>query len=303
MKTDKVGKGKYIVAVSGGVDSMVLLDILNKQSDIDIAVAHFDHGIRPDSGKDRRFVQQKVNNLKLIFEYSEGKLGSKASEATARKARYAYLRAVMKKHKAKAIITAHHQDDTIETAIINIIRGTNRKGLSALGTQKGVIRPLIHMPRSQILSYAKSHDIKWQDDPSNKDTSYLRNYVRLILIPRLSKEKLNWREDFLKRIKLGKSLNIDISQELNKLAKKNMIIKLDQVILNRNWLIMLPNKVGQEVIIYAISQLNQAVKLNKNLVKRSLMFCKTAKKGKTLHLSKRVEIKIDKHNVLVNALT
>jgi hypothetical protein len=66
---------------------------------------------------------------------------------------------------------------------------------------------------------------------------------------------------------------------------------------------MLPNKVGQEVIIYAISQLNQAVKLNKNLVKRSLMFCKTAKKGKTLHLSKRVEIKIDKHNVLVNALT
>jgi tRNA(Ile)-lysidine synthetase-like protein len=125
-------KGRYVVAVSGGVDSVVLLDALSKLPNLELVVAHLDHGIREDSIEDRRFVASLAASYGLVFEYGEGRLGSGASEATAREARYNFLRGVKMKHDAKAIITAHHQDDLIETAILNMLRGTGRKGLTSL---------------------------------------------------------------------------------------------------------------------------------------------------------------------------
>src|SRR5438445_4950610 len=113
--------GSYAVAVSGGVDSVVLLDILAKRDDLELAVAHFDHGIREDSVEDRHFVEGLAKNYGLPFIYEEGSLGPKSSEAEAREARYKFLRQAQKKAGAKAIITAHHQDDLLETAILNML--------------------------------------------------------------------------------------------------------------------------------------------------------------------------------------
>src|SRR5437764_343012 len=124
--------GKYVVAVSGGVDSVALLDMLARSDDLKLVVAHFDHGIRKDSAKDRKFVEDLAKNYDLPFVYEEGHLGSGTSEAVARGARYDFLHRVKKSHGAQAIITAHHQDDVLETAIINLLRGTGRKGLTSL---------------------------------------------------------------------------------------------------------------------------------------------------------------------------
>src|SRR5690348_2939142 len=118
--------GNYVVAVSGGVDSVVLLDILSKQPGLKLTIAHFDHGIRNDSYKDRQFVEGLAKKYQLLFVYKEGSLG-KASEAKAREARYEFLRKAQKDSGSQAIITAHHQDDLLETAILNMLRDSSRK--------------------------------------------------------------------------------------------------------------------------------------------------------------------------------
>src|SRR5665213_799396 len=131
--------GKYVVAVSGGVDSISLLHILQAQPGVRLIVAHFDHGIREDSVEDRRLVQNVAREYRLPFVYDAGNLGVDTSEAAARQARYRFLRRVQQASGARAIVTAHHQDDLLETAILNLLRGTGRKGLTALSNRSDMI--------------------------------------------------------------------------------------------------------------------------------------------------------------------
>src|ERR1700693_5976581 len=170
--------GKYVLAVSGGVDSVVLLDLLCKNQGLDIIVAHFDHGIRQDSARDREFVQALTRGYKLPFVLGQAKLGPNASEETARETRYEFLYGVVKKTKSKGLITAYHQDDVIETAIINLLRGTNRKGLSSRLSSDKIFRPMLEIPKSDLLAYAKANKLDWHEDLTNLDTTYLRNYIR-----------------------------------------------------------------------------------------------------------------------------
>ena len=175
--------GKYVVAVSGGVDSMVLLDLLKDQPHLKLIVAHYDHGIRPDSAKDRQLVQDVAAAYHLPMVFENGKLGSTASEATARQARYEFLERTRQTHSARAILTAHHQDDVLETAIINLIRGTGRRGLTALSSQPLIIRPLLHVSKADIRAYAEKQQLKWHEDSTNQDEKYLRNYIRRNWLP------------------------------------------------------------------------------------------------------------------------
>jgi len=183
--------GKYVVAVSGGLDSVALLDMLHKSrlqarnEPIKIVVAHFDHGIRQDSHQDRQHVQTLARQYGLPFVYNEGQLGAGASEATARKARYNFLHNVRSASNARAIVTAHHQDDALETAVLNIIRGTGRKGLTALSSRSGIERPLLSASKHDLIKYAQSNGLVWREDSTNTDQNYLRNYVRHTILPRL----------------------------------------------------------------------------------------------------------------------
>jgi tRNA(Ile)-lysidine synthase len=115
--------GKYVVAVSGGVDSVVLLDHLAGHPEYELVVAHFDHGIRDDSREDEAFVRSLAEKYNVPFESKREDLGKQASEELARDRRYAFLRSVAGKHNAQ-IITAHHADDAVETIAINLLRGT-----------------------------------------------------------------------------------------------------------------------------------------------------------------------------------
>jgi len=183
-----VKPGKYVVAVSGGVDSMVLLDLLACQPDLDLVVAHFEHGIREDSDLDQQLVAEAAKQYNFPYIYERGQLGAGTSEAQARTARYAFLRRVKEHTKAAAIITAHHQDDVIETAIINVLRGTGRKGLSALGSNEGIVRPLLQVRKRDLLAYAGQHNLMWHEDSTNNSDTYLRNYIRHHLIGDLGEQ-------------------------------------------------------------------------------------------------------------------
>lgn len=285
-----VKPGKYIVAVSGGVDSVVLLDLLASQPGLDLVVAHFDHGIRPDSAADREFVERLAQGYGRPFEYAQGKLGAEASEETARQARYEFLGSIKKRHKADAILTAHHQDDVIETAIINLIRGTHRKGLSSLKSTARVIRPLLDYSRPDIEGYAKRRGLEWRDDPSNADTRYLRNYVRLAIVPQLAGQDPAWRQRFLNKISRSAQINQEIDGAIDHLAEKKLEIEEGRITIPRGWLIMLPNSVGQEVLAYAIERLGRPVVLSRQLIKSGLLFSKTARPGKHRPLSAEVEL-------------
>lgn len=233
---------------------MVLLDLLVKQahssqlrakssaSSLELIVAHFNHGIRPDSAEDEKLVRNTAKKHGLKFEAGQGKLGAGASEAKARAARYKFLESVKNKHKALSIITAHHQDDLIETAFINMLRGTGRQGLSAITSNENVTRPLLHVTKKQIREYAKKHKIIWREDTTNKSDAYLRNYLRSQI---MSKLKPRDKKLILNSIDKAAATNKILNSEIATLSH-NLITNSR---LNRRKFIMLPNEVADDVIM------------------------------------------------------
>lgn len=202
MKEVKISERNYIIAVSGGVDSVVLLDML--VNDIipisnlpygkpkpQFIVAHFDHGIREDSRNDAKFVKSLAKKYDLPFETKREELGTNASEDLARERRYSFLRFLTKKYNAQ-IITAHHADDVVETILINLSRGTGWRGLAVMDSD--IIRPLIKMAKLEIMNYAKKNKLTWHEDITNADEKYLRNRIR---------KKLAVIDDDIKRQLLG----------------------------------------------------------------------------------------------------
>lgn len=240
MPTITVTPGLYVAAVSGGVDSMVLLDLLRKQAGVRLVVAHFDHGIRPDSIEDRRLVEKAARQAALPFVYEAAELGAGASEAAARAARYRFLEKVRTVSGAAAIITAHHQDDLLETAIINLLRGTHYRGLSSLNSET-IVRPLLAVPKADLIDYAHEQGIVWREDSTNTDEAYLRNYVRRRLMPRLGE---SGREQLLLNItKSAEHRQLIDHQTINLLHLQERAGTIDRL-----WFNTLPFNVSAEVL-------------------------------------------------------
>ncbi len=175
----------YVIAVSGGVDSVVLLHQLVNGERVkpqlpmgksQLVVAHFDHGIREDSAEDAKFVEQLASTYGLIYETKREELGAQASEELSRTRRYAFLRDVAKRHDA-IIVTAHHADDVIESIAINLTRGTGWRGLAVLDSAD-IERPLLDYKKADLIDYAKKYHLEWREDATNQDTKYLRNDLR-----------------------------------------------------------------------------------------------------------------------------
>ncbi len=164
------------MAVSGGIDSVALLHMLAQLSDQhQLIVAHFDHGIRDDSHEDARFVAALAEMYGLPFETQRVELGSNASEEQARQTRYAFLKEIAARHNA-SIVTAHHQDDVVETVAINLHRGTGWRGLATHNAD--VTRPLLNYSKDQLRQYVQNHNLEWREDSTNQTDAYLRNRVR-----------------------------------------------------------------------------------------------------------------------------
>jgi tRNA(Ile)-lysidine synthase len=269
--------GVYVVAVSGGVDSVALLDLLVEQPKVKLAVAHFDHGIRPDSAVDRRFVQKLAGQYKLPFVYHEGHLGPEASEATARTARYKFLDSVKKGMGAQAVVTAHHQDDLLETAILNMLRGTGRKGLTSLKSTDSIRRPLLHLPKNKLIEYAQSKKLPWREDPTNQDTKYLRNYIRHVLLPKFSSED---RRKLLKIIEDQHGKNAQIDDALINVLH----VQPSLTVLDRHWFTMLPHKLAQEYMATWLRH-NGIRNFDRKTIERLIHAAKTLQGGRAVDVN------------------
>ena len=279
--------GTYVLAVSGGVDSRVLLDILHKHNQDNnwkIVVAHLDHGMREDSTEDRRFVQTLAKNYDLPFVYDSINLGDGASEAIARTARYAFLSRVQRASKAKAIVTAHHRDDLIETAIINLLRGSGRKGMTSLSSRSEMLRPLLSVPKSELINYAQDQGLTWREDSTNQDDAYLRNYVRHKIVPRLDQEAIN---EFLGIIndlkKLNNTLDTLLVKQLDQQGKSGTITRL--------WFNNLPHAVALEMLASWLRS-HGLRDFSKITLERLVIIAKTAQSGTQFPLRKGYIIRV-----------
>ncbi len=203
---------RYIVAVSGGVDSVVLLDRLVRDGVHELVVAHFDHGIRPESDADARFCRALAAQYGLPFETCREELGETASEATARARRYVFLRRVAEEYGAK-IATAHHRDDLIETMAINLTRGTGWRGIAVFGDNT-IERPLLSEAKAAIYDYALRYNLEWVEDETNQTDAYLRNRLRA----RLSSLPADSRQQLIELYGLQSQLRLHIDKLVEQLV-------------------------------------------------------------------------------------
>jgi len=263
--------GRYVVAVSGGVDSMALLHILSQQPGVRLTVAHFDHGIREDSVEDRKLVEQVAKDYGLPFVYHQGNLGAHASEAKARDARYAFLYQVKQSSGAHAIVTAHHQDDVLETAILNLLRGTGSRGLSSLRSTDVIKRPLLHVPKKELLRYAEREGLRWREDSTNADERYLRNYIRARILPRFA--EMN-REALLAIISRAQEANAAIAEQV----AQYLHVQPGLTTLDRYTFIQLPHAVARAVMAEWLL-LRADTELSRRLLERLVVTAKTARAG------------------------
>lgn len=259
---------------------MVLLDLASKlqMPDTKFVVAHFDHGIREDSQSDRRLVQDQSKKHGLPFVYHQGKLGPGASEALARKARYDFLHHVRGAAAARAVITAHHQDDAIETAFINLMRGTGRKGISSLRSTDIITRPLLHVPKAELQQYAQDNQLVWHEDSTNLDDRYLRNRVRHHVVPKMSTEQ---RQNLLTLIERMHELN----QEVDGLIANQLHIHPELDRLDKRTFTDLPEDIRQELLA-AWFRRQEVSGFNKKTLERLNWAALTYKNGKLADINK-----------------
>lgn len=287
-----VEPGTYVIAVSGGVDSVALLHYLQQIDDLNLTVAHFDHGIRDDSDQDRRFVQKNANDYQLPFVFDVGNLGPAASEAKAREARYQFLQKVADAVAADAIITAHHQDDVVETAIINLMRGTGRKGLTALGTRSGIERPLTDVSKQSLIAYAKDQGLVWREDSTNSNQAYLRNYVRHHITNGFD---LNTRQEFSSLINKQRRVN----EELDKLLEEELQLNSRDGVVNRQWFIQLPHSVAKEILATWLRS-NKVSTFDSKTLERLAVAAKVGQSGRNFDVISGVTLSVSSDGLALN---
>jgi tRNA(Ile)-lysidine synthetase-like protein len=277
-----VGAGTYVVAVSGGVDSIALLHVLATNHNLPstkFIVAHFDHGIRPDSHEDRKLVQDIARGHGLPFVHEKGNLGPGASEAKARQARYDFLQQVKDASGARAIITAHHEDDMLETAIHNLLRGSGRHGLPALQSHEHLLRPLLAYSKEHIRDYANIHKLQWHEDSTNQDIRLRRNYIRHKLMPNFSAGHRAQLRILLDQLR-------DINSELN--GHLDVLLHTQPAVdmLDRRWFIALPHAVAKEVT-HAWLKRHGVKNITKKSVERLVTNMKTGHPGQRFDIDGR----------------
>ncbi len=189
--------GTALVAVSGGADSVALLDLLHGVAPdlgLSLVVAHVDHGIQTAGRPVGRTVGKLAEKYGLPFETVELHLGPDATETVARRARYAWLREVQHRLGAAYLVTAHHRDDQVETVVLRALRGSAPAGLAGIVRRgrDGLVRPLLPFTHDELVAHAAARGLTAHSDPANADPRHLRSWVRTQLLP-LLKDRLGAR--------------------------------------------------------------------------------------------------------------
>lgn len=310
-----------VIGVSGGPDSMALLNILiflrqNKKIDFNIVVAHINHGIREEAKEETQYVENfcKKNNIPCYIKVEnveelarKQKIGT---EEAGRKLRYSFFEEIAKKVKASKIATAHNANDNAETILMNILRGTGSTGLKGIEIKREnrYIRPLLETTRKEIEEYCKKEKLNPKEDKTNKENIYTRNKIRNKLIPYIEKE-------FNPNIIISLNRLSNLAKEENEYLEKQVKNIYEEIVIKeyignsklegKNTIILDLKKFNkQEVVIknrlirYTISMLmGTSQNIEKIHITDIVKLCKNNIGNKFLIPNKKVKILVNKGKI------
>lgn len=216
-----------VVGVSGGPDSTALLDVLaefSKKTAYKIIVAHLNHGIRGrEADADEKFVEQKAKFYGFECEIKRVKLAGKSDlERQGRSARREFFEALREKYKAKWILTAHTEDDQLETIVMNFLRGSGLAGLAGMNIAKGFyLKPFLRVSKSEILAYLKSKKMQFCFDSTNDDTQFRRNFIRKKIMPLFAQINPSFKKTLLRNSAIFLQINKWLAEEAEAFLEKN----------------------------------------------------------------------------------
>lgn len=305
---------KVVLAVSGGPDSICMLDILNDikndetiDINFEIVVAHVNHMIRKEAEEDEKYVKKYCEEKQIEF-YSKSidvqkmannnKIGV---EEAGRKARYDFFDEILERTNAQKIAIAHNKNDKVETVLMHILRGSGINGLKGIEAKRGkYIRPLIECERNEIEVYCSKKNLQPRIDKTNFENEYTRNKVRNLLIPYIQKE---FNPNLIKTIDRLSNLVVEeenyMDKQVEKAYKEMLISKSENEIQLRLKTFNIQEKViKSRIILYTITRLfGNSKGLEKIHIEDIIKLCSNNIGNKYLTPNKKIKILIKNHKI------
>ena len=258
-----------LVAVSGGPDSMCLLDNLLKLKDVlevkEIVVAHLNHMIRQEAKEETEYVEEycNKNNIRCFVKYEdiikEAKEQKIGTEEAGRKARYDFFEQIASKTNANKIAIAHNKNDNVETVFMHMLRGSGISGLTGIKPYREgkYIRPLIKCSRDEIEEYCTKEKLNPKYDKTNNDNTYTRNRIRNELIPYIKKE---FNPNIIETIDRLSELILDEENYMQEITVENYNLILenenkDEIVFNLKKFNLLKDIIKSRIILYTVKRL------------------------------------------------
>ncbi|MEW6773453.1 MAG: tRNA lysidine(34) synthetase TilS [Bacteroidota bacterium] len=292
-----------LVAVSGGVDSVVLTDLLH-QAGHSFAIAHCNFSLRgKESDDDEAFVvnlSKKYQCLCFTIRFDTMAYAQRHSlsiQMAARELRYQWLNEILKMYQMKYLLTAHHLNDNVENILLHQIKGTGIKGLTGIPIkQNNIVRPLLPFTKDEILQYAREHQLSYRDDSSNTSDKYQRNYIRLNVIPHLQQLQPQLLKVFEKNIQHFSEAKNFIDTATQNTLKEVIQTNKDIIKLNRFQLAdsIISHPQGHFILFEYLSQFD----FNDSQIKDILRHLSDNKVGLHFH-SKTYNLYFDRNDILI----
>lgn len=195
LQTDK----QILLAVSGGVDSIVLLKLMQNipvSKRPELSIAHINHQLRPEANDEEEFVKKLAKNYQIPFYtycWPKSQHPKNGIEEAARNVRYTFFKKIMTEQNMDVVMTAHHQDDQVETILMKLTRGSILEQLTGIDESQSfaegkLVRPLLNIPKEDLIAFAKDQQLEFMEDDSNFEPTYTRNRFRNQIIPLLQQE-------------------------------------------------------------------------------------------------------------------
>ena len=318
---------KLVLGVSGGPDSITMLDIINKikmnnKIKFDFVVAHVNHGLRENAKLDEEYVKDfcKKIDAECYYFSANVKLLSlkekKGLEETGRKVRYDFFNKILKETNSNKIAIAHNANDNVETIIMNIIRGSGLGGIKGIEPINNIyIRPLIEINRAEIEKYCEDEKLNPRHDESNEDNTYTRNKIRNIVIPYIKKELNPNIIDTITRLSLIVKDDIDYleketEKEYNNICVEESIEKdvcnsknSAKITLDLKKFNLLEKAIQKRIILYVINKLFGSTQgIERIHIEDMIKLCNNNIGNKYLTPNKKTKIVIKNKKIIIERI-
>ena len=286
---------KFLLAISGGVDSMVLLHLF-KSSNFKFEVAHINYQLRGiDSDKDQELVEQICQHNNIPFHlYLVSEKDSKPKNSIqewARIIRYDFFRQIQQERKIEFVVTAHHLNDQLETFLIHLSKASGIKGLSGIPSNDNhILRPLLNFSKTEIYDFAKEERIEFREDLSNQKNDYLRNKIRNEIVPKLLEVNHSFLENFGKSIFYLKQTERFVDEQISEIEKEIIVKEEDSILINKDRFLNQTHFVQFEILRkYGFTEVEEIAKIKK------------AKTGKKF-ISSEFQLTIDREILIIKKI-